>query len=340
MNKTEKKYQAWVNDRNNVLEIIFNYYRKAISDRFRLAFSDLTKEFLISPQQPNIEGPIADAAIDISKLINEMRDSSHALTYAASLEVISGILGSSIKTNKPDVNLDADMLSGGKPWMRVVMYLNKVVRSMHNVADRAALAKEPLSPESFAKCFPRTRSIDNSRRPIKKLDLKGKEPKLKEAKKVDPDVSVTFMTDEQWDKILDKYKKDYVSPYRSGEFVVGKDLDDNDIYAWEFERDLQDELVKQVQSGQHEAYTKAGVKKFVWVAVLDNVTCEECCVWRDGLTTDEISRQLKRKRSKDICQAVVPPAHFNCRCTLVPAFDSLPDKPEVDFKSFDEWLES
>ena len=83
-----------------------------------------------------------------------------------------------------------------------------------------------------------------------------------------------------------------------------------------------------------------GIEEFVWVSIIDNKTCEDCCLPRNGLTTLEIREKLVNgDLNSDDCDTLVPPGHFNCRCQLVPVA-SVDQVEGPDWKSFGEWLES
>jgi len=82
-----------------------------------------------------------------------------------------------------------------------------------------------------------------------------------------------------------------------------------------------------------------GVKDLNWIAVIDDRT-DDCCLWRDGLTTMEIEDELNGNHADDDCDATTPPAHFNCRCRLAPVTDDLPDVPASNQIDFEEWLDS
>ena len=117
-----------------------------------------------------------------------------------------------------------------------------------------------------------------------------------------------------------------------------------EYYAWEYERDITNDFVYAVREGAIEAAKENGITDFVWIAVVDDKT-DACCLWRDGLLTSEIEAKLKEHESEDEdCNlggsGLVPPLHFNCRCSLAPATDAIPQKPEVDYASFDKWLET
>ena len=109
-------------------------------------------------------------------------------------------------------------------------------------------------------------------------------------------------------------------------------------YSWEVEQDLVYDFVKSVRKGEIDAAKENGYNEFVWIAIVDKRT-DVCCLWRDGLTTKEIEKQLKGRSKKERCNdAVTPPAHPNCRCRLAPVTDALPSKPIKDLGDFETWL--
>jgi hypothetical protein len=220
------------------------------------------------------------------------------------------------------------------------MYVDKLRRKVTSYAQAYALnAKDP---EEFAKdilvAFPRARKVTVPRRILK--------PKLMEAKVIPDfsqplgdtgaDVAIDNVDEATWNDMLDAYKNEYVPKTRGPEFVVGDpEVTGKDTwYGWEFERDMTNEFVQSVRDGSVDAATENGITDFVWIAIVDNVTCDDCCdghgcVDLDGMLTSEIEKEY----GDASC-----PAHFNCRCTLAPATDDLPDKPDDGAKDFEDWL--
>lgn len=155
---------------------------------------------------------------------------------------------------------------------------------------------------------------------------------------------------ETWDRMIKDLASDHVFTDRSPEKFLDitnpfSDLpvrdqipEEDKIYHWEIEQDSVQDFVEQVRSGQIDAAKKNGIDDFVWIAILDDRT-DDCCEWRSGLLTSEIEARLKTDKSDDDCQAIVPPAHFNCRCTLAPASQDLEAVDNTDTeREFDEWL--
>lgn len=84
-----------------------------------------------------------------------------------------------------------------------------------------------------------------------------------------------------------------------------------------------------------DAAKEMGIKDFVWIAILDDRT-DECCWERSGKLTSEIEEMLASgKLDRDLCEAITPPAHPNCRCSLGPVSNIDPVEGP-DWKSFQE----
>ena len=67
-------------------------------------------------------------------------------------------------------------------------------------------------------------------------------------------------------------------------------------------------------------------------------TCEDCCgrfgcVDFDGKTITEIEAMTDGEQS-------TPPFHFNCRCTMAPMLDNMPELEQSNEEEFQAWLNS
>ena len=164
-------------------------------------------------------------------------------------------------------------------------------------------------------------------------------------------VNFEFLDSETWDGIVNDYAADYGQVNRSPEGITDAVNPFNDepitdslqtryYYEWEIERDATHDFVKLVRDGQVDAAKENGITDFIWIAILDDRTCEKCCEWRNGLSSSMIEKRLKEDAElEDACDAIVPPAHFNCRCTVAPMTDDLEvyDISQTE-KEFDQWL--
>jgi len=149
-----------------------------------------------------------------------------------------------------------------------------------------------------------------------------------------------FMDEELWNQLLEEYLTDYVPQYREPKMIFDVEVggDTEEWYGWEIEQYVTHDFVDRVRKGQDEAAKQNGITDFMWIAVIDDKT-DECCAWRDGLTSAQIEAKLPQHKDDD-CDAIVPPAHFNCRCTVAPMLDTMTDEPTVNVTEFEEWLNS
>jgi hypothetical protein len=116
--------------------------------------------------------------------------------------------------------------------------------------------------------------------------------------------------------------------------------EEKERYTWEVEQELTEDFVQSVRSGEQEAAKAQGINDFMWIAILDKAT-DECCALRDGHSSSEIEDMLDQgKLDSEDCDAIVAPGHFNCRCQSAPMTDDLPERVEIDYGSFDDWLGS
>ena len=159
----------------------------------------------------------------------------------------------------------------------------------------------------------------------------------------DPLYGPQFISAEDWDDIVEEYKTAYLPKYRDPRYELDTPAttEEGDVllYPWQVEQEMTEDFVSSVRSGEVDSANEQGITDFVWIAILDSRT-DECCRKRDGLTNTEIEDNLKGEWSDDDCQAMVPPAHFNCRCRIAPATDDLPDKPASNSQDIEDWLNS
>jgi hypothetical protein len=140
-----------------------------------------------------------------------------------------------------------------------------------------------------------------------------------------------FIDDADWNMAVDAYTGTELPPGRGD---VGYDpINETKIYGWQLEAEDTEDFVRSVRDGQIEGAQDLGVKDFVWIAVLDDKTCDDCCVPRAGMLLSEIADM------DDDCDSDTPPAHFNCRCDIGPVA-STDEVEGPDWASFNDWLEN
>ena len=79
--------------------------------------------------------------------------------------------------------------------------------------------------------------------------------------------------------------------------------------AGDTRRVIRTEAARVVQAAQARAATRAGLKKYIYIATLDEVTCKHSCARLDGLFFFYHQK---------IVGVNFPPMHPNCRCTTAP----------------------
>jgi hypothetical protein len=154
------------------------------------------------------------------------------------------------------------------------------------------------------------------------------------------EISVDFVDTEDWEAMKDAYIETELAPSRFDTENLTDQEAETLHYNWEIEQQMTDDFVQQVRDGQIDAAQELGIEDFVWVAIIDNKTCMDCCIPRNGMTTREIEQALESgDLDPDECDATSPPAHANCRCQLAPVA-STDEVEGPDWKSFGEWLNS
>lgn len=278
--------------------------------------------------------PAQDTVLEFMKL----RRFAYALAAAGEVEGIARATGDYKQVNLNSVldEITLSKTSRDEPLLqRVQLAYSDIRRRIMGALERSRVMEEPLDA-ALARVigtFPKAYAY---KKPPKVLKT------LQEAKKgqVVKSVSARIVDEREWQALV----KDFMDGPDIPKFRFFNDeqiiYSDDEVamkgYAWQIEQELTNDFVAKVRDGQEKSARENGVKDFVWQAILDDRT-DECCEWRDGLTTVEIQSELDGNHADDPCRAVVPPAHFNCRCTLSPVGD-VPDDVDVDFGEFSEWL--
>lgn len=317
--------------------------------------------------EQHIEHTFEHLSFQIWMEITEMRKKSYMLAYAGETQAIAQTVAKSAKMNLSRETLEQTAMgkplaSGLAPTKAFNLQFNKLRRQIIS-----ALEYSLAFGETVDKALGRVFLIFPRQTPLPKKKVL-KTVKLEEARKptfskysqsndsieIDPtreQPTFGFEFDEEtWAKVIDDIGNDYAFTDRSpdaffdmknpyNDLPIKNRLPEEDkIYAWELENEVVNDFVEQVRSGQVDAAKKNGISDFVWIAILDDRT-DECCEWRNGLLTSEIKARLETDKSGDHCRAIVPPAHFNCRCTLAPATEDLEAVDNSDTeREFDEWL--
>lgn len=289
-----------------------------------------------------MEVTLAGVAREISDIIQGLRVKTFALSAAGEAEAIGQALNKKTRYELRPHILDkikkSKSPSGYDFDRKIFMDLMKIKDKFKQKLYWTMLNSDQITDHEAAKylfsVLPKTKDLNTRRRIIKPLYMTEADQDPKE------DFSSGYLDDETWDEILNDYKTN-IKVDRGPKDIAGiyQDPEETPYYTWELEQEVTQDFVTQVRSGQIEAANQNGITEFVWLAVVDDRT-DDCCLWRDGLTTKEIEERLKTDHKNDECQVWTPPAHFNCRCQLAPATDDLPEVPASNEKDFEEWLNS
>lgn len=299
-----------------------------------------------------------------------LRRAAYMLSNAGEAEAIAQTLGkpAAVKLGHNDVSQKVyrSLPDGTDLLKRMELYFADVRKKMMSAYEQAILFNDSTD-EMMGRVFlalPKKRAL--SPKPVLKKVKKAKIAEAAKPKFTGDESGVTFdfgpkggVTNSAWDQgswdhTIQQSNEEYIAIDRgpdtffdmknplTGQAVRTEIPEDEKIYGWELEQQMTHDFVSSVRDGQIDAANFAGINEFIWIAVLDQRTCEFCCEWRSGLLTSEIEKVLADDQDlADHCDVTVPPAHFNCRCGIAPVVIDLdktemPDTPTKDFQS---WLD-
>lgn len=362
------RYKSWTKQRDRALEQLHTKAQLESSDEMRRLFTSI----LLTAQSYFPQMKTGGSADQFDHAIREqfkqsaqvlwhitltLRVRTYLLSKAAEGEILAQVTPGQFTTRVSKFDLQAikgNMASAGGPLInRINLYLDKLRRRIVSIAQVAAMNTE--DPKAFLiyvmQAFPKSRPVIRPNRILK--------PGLMEAAGDNEDdnqipwgmrgavgsaqkglgSAVDLIDEDAWNDMVNAYKAEFVPKWRSPEFVVDLPTKEKDEwYAWEFERDLTAEFVQSVRDGEIQSAKENGINDFVWIAIIDKATCDDCCgdygcTDFDGLLISEIDEMT----GGDVTSA---PAHFNCRCRLAPALENIPEKPDTDVPDFEDWLNS
>jgi hypothetical protein len=362
-------YRKFVNARDAALEKILRNSRKRIADHLNGCFNQVIT--IIQGEYPHIGGlfhpmPIKSRVHFLEqrlvsvfehwsqRIANEIvntRKKVYTLAYLGEVEAISQATQKKMKysLNKHDLNwAHSEPFENGQQIVhKIDLYFNRLRRQMMNDLE-VSIAMDDDTKKALGRIImhlPKKKSL-NKGRALKKV------PKtLQEAQKPQGSMIDFNMVDQEtWDQAVSDYQDEYIPVNRSPDEVfdatnpwtdepLAEDIPSEDaFYGWEVEQDTTHDFVQQVRDGQNDAANENGINDFIWIAILDNHTCDDCC--GDGLGCANFNGKLFSEVEKltdgdvDSC-----PAHFNCRCTAAPVTDDLElyDISDTE-KEFDQWL--
>lgn len=368
------RYRSFIEGRDRAIEALFHRAMDEANDLLRGSLETVVmamiSQYDSALKDPNpaqairamaavVDGIFSQLAKNVSDIQSRMMGQVEMLAAAGETEALGRAKGKAtrleLKFKKHFVNQEGAPLAG-----RARAGLHKIETKLMGAFQTSIWLTESLE-EFKARLTRALPSKTRYKRPPRVLKP------LKESEEFDDDLmalgadvlrtkagkirlSQTIMSDDEWQDLVSHVVEKYVPSFRGPEAILDpgsrvtidslrKTFEtETERYAWEFEQEVANELVRQTVNGSNEAARQNGVTTFTWIAIVDDKT-DECCLWRDGLTVEEIAEALQNEHEDDECQAFAPPAHFNCRCRLAPVLniDDL-ERPPSNLPEFDEWL--
>lgn len=361
---SSRRFEEFVKSRDIILEDILKKYLRAI-DRavdhlkdivgVRVTASHVQSNELyalkrsLSVLEHQLDQDFDRVERDVSALLNRMRTTVYAIAHIGQAEAMVRALGKDqvfdLSKSKIDSISNKDMRAGGPVEHRAWLAFEKLKRKIVSAYQRGILFDESTQ-EVLARVmdeFPRARKYKRVPKVIKHPTLKEAEDDEGTAFSLSRKNGEAFgiIDPDLWAQMVDDYKSKEI-PFYAGRTTEDAEeyYQEHGVYEWEVEQQATQEFVDQVRAGESDAAKENDVIDFMWLAVLDSAT-DECCSERDGLTVTEIEEKLDSgELDDDVCDATSVPAHFNCRCALVPISEDLPDREPPSNGDFEDWLNS
>lgn len=353
--KKSKPYNRFIAERNAALEKILNKHIAITNDLLRKFLTEITttlvsqyaglsgKTLTSAQLRVSLDHIRAALSNDANLIAKAMAGNSFKLsrvTYllakAGEAEAIGRATGKPTKASLSATELlDQSTVNANEEphFDRIYLALIRILdKSLHSFM-RSIVSKHTTEEmrDNLLKTFPKARKVEKPKRVIKPL------------KEADQDQVNKFgfgIVDEVvWDEVISDYVEEYVPEWRGPESVYDVDVGEPELeerYGWEIEKQITHDFVKDVRDGQVAAANENGIKDFVWIAVLDDRTCDSCCGDYgcsdfDGKLTSEVEEMTGG-------ETIAPPAHFNCRCDLAPYLEEMGDISDNQLGDFETWL--
>lgn len=367
-------YRKFRNEADRGLEVLLNRSKQELNDNLRGIFtraaqiavshySMIAKEDLISYKSRATIDRIDDQLThlfysSVSQLQNvfiRMSTQVYMLSLAAEAEAIGRALVKPVKYQVKSEKAYEQALWNQEGTLiadRILLSFNKIRRKLMGAIELSVIQEDSTREMliRFLKALPSQRVVKRPKRVLKNIKEADREDNDDDISLPKTSFSVGVLDQAEWASILDSYRKEYVPEWRSPEFILNVadelGLDEEALadqglltYAIDLEQEMVDKFVRDTRAGQTDAAKQEGISDFMWIAVIDDKT-DECCAWRDGLTSREIEARLSGDKKDDECKTIVPPAHFNCRCRMAPVLKDMPELEPSNMQEFEDWLKT
>jgi hypothetical protein len=319
----------------DVIRIMVSHYAAKAKDSSEIISSvrDLSHE---------LEPYISDATVQITRNALNLRRMTYLLTVASEAEALARATGRDVRVKVGDREILKELKSKTQRdevlLSRVRLALDRLVRKM---IDRYQLSL--VDGSSMEEFLDRVFLVVPKR---KRMGVKRVLKPLREAtapteKKEDISLIIGEIDPQDWNELVDEWKKDEIVTNRSAESYFDREVGEHEaeeVYEWEVEREITDDFVRAVREGQIEVAKENGVDDFVWVAVIDERTGDSD-KWRDGKKLSEIQDYIDKHGADPFGNDLLsPPIHVNCRCVISPLFPGLPEPRKLPEGEFEKWL--
>lgn len=357
------KYKKFVKDRDALLEKILRHSQLQIASEMANSFTSvigiikakytdtlnghLPLVYKVKIFEKDLDRIFDQLGMDIIPILLDLRKKSNMLAHKGEAEAIYQVTGMLVKTQADENTINRKALElfnqDNSLHKKINLYFSKLKRALLNEIETALVLEYPVD-----------KAVGNVYLKLPKKKILPPRPlkPVKPREAAGGSIKFGLFSDSTWGAVLKDYEEDYNIALRGPENVFDiknpwndepikdKLKDEDAIYGWELEKDITHDFVKEVREGQVAAANLNGITDFIWIAILDDKTCQKCCQWRDGLSSSEIEQRLKKDKDlADYCDAITPVAHPNCRCTMAPLAKNLGSYDDSDTqKDFEKWL--
>ena len=340
-----KAYTSFILLRDKALERLYNNAQRRIDDELRAAFSRViemiayrygaipkhsvkTNHAKYALQQINqaIDSELYKSAQIVEGIYKTLKRRAFLLSSVGEAEAITRATNTqtAIHVNDHELRHLSEKTSQGHDVLDRILHSFAVIsRDLMSSIEYTRIrgeGRDELIPR-LLKALPKVKKIKRNKRALKPV---VREASVK-AKGVEFETQA-FIPEDEWQKMVDDYMEEYIPSTRGPESVydIRPEGEPEDYleerYGWDLEREMSNDFVSSVRSGQNEAANQNGIVDFSIIAIIDDHTCDECCgdfgcVDFDGKTTKEVEDMTNGEQS-------APPFHFNCRCTMAPMLGS------------------
>jgi len=291
--------------------------------------------------ETRLDALLHSSASELYSLVLNIRKTTFTLANLAESEAMGRALGKSQKHvltgTKVDKILSHPSPRGGQMHSRIEWQLARLKGRLLDGFHLSMVQEEALPEmlDRIDKIFPKA---SKAIRP--KKVLKHAEADEKSRFTIGNFGTTGYLDEEAWNQVVHDYLADEIPFPTFGRTMQDYQIEDNvRFYDWEIEQEITQDFVYRVRDGQVDAANTNGIEDFAWIAILDKNTCDDCCAPRNGLSSSEIESALENgDLDSDACEAIVPPAHINCRCIPAPMTMDMPDAVPVYQGSFEDWM--